>query len=145
MSRRANGEGSVYRRSDGRWVAAHYVLRPDGGRERRQIYGKTRAEVSARLAEMVARTHAGVPLATKAWTVQDYAEHWLTDIVAPRLRPATLASYRSTVRVALSIDLGITRAKWSVRATWSVSVLRASLPGLGSCRGLYAALTHLPM
>ena len=97
--RRANGEGSVYRRADGRWVAAHYVLRPDGGRERRPVYGKTRAEVSAKLAEMVAKTHAGVPLATKLWTVQDYAEHWLADVVAPRLRPSTLASYRSTMRL----------------------------------------------
>ena len=106
MSRRANGEGSVYRRSDGRWVAAHYVLRPDGGRERRPIYGKTRAEVAAKLAEMVAKTHAGVPLATKAWTVQDYAEHWLTDVVAPRLRPSTLASYRSTVRLHIAPGIG---------------------------------------
>ena len=82
MSRRANGEGSVYRRKDGRWVGAHYVLRPDGGRERRPVYGRTRAEASAKLAELVAKTAAGVPLAVKSWTVQAYAEHWLEDVVA---------------------------------------------------------------
>ena len=92
MSRRANGEGTVYRRKDGRWVGAHYVLRPDGGRERRPVYGRTRAEASAKLAELVAKTAAGVPLAVKSWTVQAYAEHWLDDVVAQRLWPSTLAS-----------------------------------------------------
>lgn len=59
MSKRGNGEGSVYQRSDGRWAAATYVLRPDGGRVRRQVYGKTRAEVSRELAVLVAKTAAG--------------------------------------------------------------------------------------
>jgi hypothetical protein len=31
VSARANGESSVYLRQDGRWSAAAYVLRPDGG------------------------------------------------------------------------------------------------------------------
>jgi hypothetical protein len=30
MNQRANGEGSIYRRADGRWAAACYVLRSDG-------------------------------------------------------------------------------------------------------------------
>jgi hypothetical protein len=34
MNQRANGEGSFYRRADGRWTAACYVLRPDGIRVR---------------------------------------------------------------------------------------------------------------
>ena len=106
MSRRANGEGSVYRRKDGRWVGAHYVLRPDGGRERRPVYGRTRAEASAKLAELDAKTAAGVPLAVKSWTVQAYAEHWLADVVAERLRPSTLASYRDTMRLHIWPILG---------------------------------------
>ena len=109
MSKRANGEGSIYRRSDGRWVAAHYVLRPDGGRERRPVYGKTRAEAAAKLAELINKTAAGVPLAVKGWSVEAYADHWLTDVVGPRLKPATLSSYRSTLRLHILPTLG--RAK----------------------------------
>ena len=90
MTRRANGEGSIYQRRDGRWVAAHYVLRPDGGRDRRPVYGRTRAEAAAKLAEMITKTNAGVPLAVKAWTVEGYGDHWLRDVVAPRLRPPRL-------------------------------------------------------
>ena len=82
MSRRSNGEGSIYRRSDGRWAAAHYVLQPNGGRTRRAVYGKTRKEV-AELAELITKTAAGIPLAVDSWTVERYAEYWLTRVVAP--------------------------------------------------------------
>lgn len=40
MSQRANAEGSIYRRADGRWTAACYVLTPVGSRVRRSVYGK---------------------------------------------------------------------------------------------------------
>lgn len=97
MSRRANGEGSFYRRKDGRWVGAFYVSNPEGGRVRPPVYGRTQAEAAAKLAEMVAKTGAGVPLAVKTWTVQAYGEHWLAHIVEPR--PARSAMYRHTMRV----------------------------------------------
>ena len=59
MNQRANGEGSIYRRSDGRWTAACYVLRPDGSRVRRSVYGKTRKEVADHLAVLIAKTKPG--------------------------------------------------------------------------------------
>jgi len=98
VSRRANGEGSVYRRADGRWAGAFYVLRPDGGRQRRTAYGKTRKEVSAKLTEMAAKTAAGVPLAVKSWTVASYADYWIASVVEARCRPSTVSSYRGTLR-----------------------------------------------
>lgn len=106
MTRRANGEGSVYRRADGRWAGAYYVLRPDGGRERLTVYGRTRADASAKLAELVSKTAAGIPLAVKKWTVEAYAQHWLEDVVAGRLRPSTLSSYRGTLRLHIVPTLG---------------------------------------
>jgi integrase len=106
MTKRANGEGSVYRRSDGRWTAAYYVFRPDGGRDRKFVYGKTRAEAAGQLARLVAKTAAGIPLATKTWTVSSYSAHWLEHVVAPRLRPTTVASYRDTLRLHVLPTLG---------------------------------------
>ena len=63
MTARANGDGSIYLRQDGRWSAAAYVLRPDGGRVRRQVYGRTRAEASQKLTALLSKTAAGIPLA----------------------------------------------------------------------------------
>lgn len=106
VTRRANGEGSIYRRSDGRWAAAHYVLRPDGGRVRRPVYGKSRREVASKLADLVAKTAAGVPLAVDAWTVERYGAHWLEHIASPRLKPATVSSYQATLRLHIVPRLG---------------------------------------
>lgn len=106
MSKRANGEGSIYQRADGRWSGATYVLRTDGGRVRRQVYGKTRAETATKLRQMIAKTEAGIPLAVEAWTVESYGRHWLENIVGPRLRPASLSSYEGTLRLHIVPVLG---------------------------------------
>ncbi len=45
MRKRKNGEGSIYKRKDGRWCAAYY----DEGYNRHYIYGRTKAEVQKKL------------------------------------------------------------------------------------------------
>lgn len=85
---------------------------------RRAVYGRTRAEVSAKLAEMVAKTSAGIPLAVDSWTVARYSEHWLATVVQPRLRPSTYASYRDTLRVHILPALG----RYSLRKVTPTSV-----------------------
>jgi len=48
--RRGHGEGSIYRRPDGRWAATIDLGWQGGKRRRKFLYGKTRAEVARRLA-----------------------------------------------------------------------------------------------
>lgn len=93
MSRRGNGEGSIYRRADGRWAGAAYVLMPNGGRRRRQVYGRTREEVAQKITALLAQAAAGVPAPETTWTVASYVEHWREHIAPGSLRPATLANY----------------------------------------------------
>lgn len=48
---RGNGEGSIRKRPDGTWEARFTVgLGPDGQLKRKSLYGRTRAEVAAKLA-----------------------------------------------------------------------------------------------
>jgi hypothetical protein len=49
--RRGNGEGSVYRRGDGRMVG-EYV---DASGRRRYVFGKTKTEVKAKLRKLLAK------------------------------------------------------------------------------------------
>jgi integrase len=104
--RRANGEGTIVRRSDGRFHAAYYVLDPDGNRHRRFVYGRTWDECHSKLIDMKSKTAQGVPLAVKAWTLERYLHHWLTEIVGRRLRATTLAGYEIVIRVHLVPALG---------------------------------------
>jgi integrase len=106
-SRKANGSGSVYRRrTDGRWAGMLYVTEADGRRIRRTFYGKTRQDVERRLVEVRSKAEAGVPMTPSRLTLGAYLEEWLTQIVAPRVRPNTLAAYRFHVERHLTPDLG---------------------------------------
>ncbi|HEX5574400.1 MAG TPA: hypothetical protein VFX42_00900 [Gemmatimonadales bacterium] len=128
MSARANGEGSIYLRKDGRWSAAAYVLRPDGGRVRRKVYGRTRAEASQKLTGLLSKTAAGIPLAGQAWTVRSYADHWLETVARARLRPAIWTNYSYAVRVHIGL---LVRCPGAYRAE---SRLRSvAIPDPGSC------------
>ena len=44
MSKRANGEGSIFKRKDGSWSGAISYIDEHGARKRRTVYGKTQAE-----------------------------------------------------------------------------------------------------
>lgn len=94
MSRRANGDGSIYQRSDGRWAGAIYVYNRDGGRQRRQVYGRTRAEVAGKISDLQTANRQHMPAAPVTVTVQQFAEGWLRRLDASPLKPATLSSYR---------------------------------------------------
>ncbi len=58
MSRRANGEGSIYQRKDGRWVASISV----GGTKRKHFFGSTRGEAAKKLAAAIEKQNEGLPV-----------------------------------------------------------------------------------
>ncbi|MBI4942192.1 MAG: site-specific integrase [Actinobacteria bacterium] len=66
---------------------------PNGGRRRRQVYGRTREEVGRKIAALVTQAASGVPAAETSWTVTSYVAHWREHIAPGSLRPATLANY----------------------------------------------------
>jgi integrase len=98
MSRHMAGEGTIYRRQDGRWVGALYVTTTSGTRKRIYLYGKTRADVHARINERSRTERRGVPTPAHAWTVGHLLDHWINDVAATRIRSSTLTHYRSLNR-----------------------------------------------
>ena len=61
MGKRGNGEGSIYRRKDGRWVGQYLVYTAEGAKYR-YLYGKTRQEVSKKLTKAMADRDGGLNL-----------------------------------------------------------------------------------
>ncbi|ARQ67493.1 tyrosine-type recombinase/integrase [Streptomyces marincola] len=106
MAKRANGEGTITKRSDGRYHAAAYVYRPDGTRTRKFVYGKTRAEAADKLTEIQEKTRQGIPVATSSMALEDYLTYWLKAVAAVRLKPSTLTSYDVMTRVYITPALG---------------------------------------
>ncbi|HJP68132.1 MAG TPA: site-specific integrase [Sphingomicrobium sp.] len=106
MGRHANGEGTIYRRKDGRYEAAAYLLTTSGNRKRVRVYGKTRHEVHDKLTKVKARADDGVPIPDHKTKLADYLDYWLEAMVRPNRRPRTYELYEATVRLNLKPRLG---------------------------------------
>ncbi|SDN38795.1 site-specific integrase [Geodermatophilus sp. DSM 45219] len=104
--RAVNGEGSVYRRKDGRYEAAIHLHTASGSRKRVRVYGKTRAEARAQLITLAAQGDQGMPVPDRTWRLGDYLDHWLATVVRPNCRPRTYESYEAIIRLHLKPALG---------------------------------------
>lgn len=103
MGRRSNGEGGITRRKSGLWQGS---LQIEG--RRRVIYGKTRAEIVAKLDELRSQAaRAGVLADPGRRTLGDLLMMWLT-VKEPGLKPRTMADYRDTCDRYLLPSLGDT-------------------------------------
>jgi len=106
MSKRGNGEGTISKRADGRYCAAIFVTRPDGTRGRKWVYGKTRADVADKLAELTTKVRGGAVMPTRSVKLGEYLDYWMSSVVADKVRPTTYAKYEQTVRLYLWPNLG---------------------------------------
>lgn len=94
MTKRGNGEGTVYKRKDGRWEGAVTL---EGGK-RKRVYGDTRHEAKEQLTELLRAQQQGRLLAEPSQTVSHYLNHWLEDQIRLKVRPSTYESYALNVR-----------------------------------------------
>jgi integrase len=106
VGRHANGEGSIYRRKDGRYEGAAYFLTPGGERKRIRVYGQSRSEVHDKLAQSKVKAQAGIPIPSRARKIGEYLDYWLREVVKPNRRPTTFARYELVVRLHLKPGLG---------------------------------------
>jgi integrase len=89
LRRRDAGDGSLFQRKDGRWVAQ--LRDPDG--RRRYLYGATRAEAKQRLLEAQAVVQTGQPLPDQRLTLGRYLQEWIAGLSTASLKPRTIAYY----------------------------------------------------
>src|SRR5215471_3416193 len=97
--RRGRGEGSIYKRRDGRWAARISTGYAHGRRSRMWIYGATRQDVADKLTAALRAQQQGMLVAPERVTVQQFLSRWLDDSARPKLRPRTFDSYVQVVRL----------------------------------------------
>lgn len=105
--RRGNGEGSIFRRSDGRWVAkVANGYDASGKRRRKTVYGKTKREVQDKLTELQQRQKLGALAESKGVSIAQYLERWLEDSVRGSVRPSTHERYDVLIRNQINPHIG---------------------------------------
>jgi len=102
MTKRGNGEGSIYRRKeDNIWVASVTL---DSGK-RRVFYGKTRKEAYDKLQKALSEHQQGLLIGTSKQTVEQYLVQWL----AGRkhiIRSSSTRMYESFIRIHIVPVIG---------------------------------------
>jgi integrase len=102
MGRRANGEGSIYHRKQGQWVAALTL----GSGKRKYIYCRSQAEAVLAFQQAQQAQMLGTLTSTKNETLETFLLNWLQYEVQPRVRERTYQTYEQTVKQMLLPSLG---------------------------------------
>ncbi|MGK5115455.1 tyrosine-type recombinase/integrase [Geodermatophilus sp. CPCC 205506] len=107
MARRANGEGSTFRRKDGTWSAELSYRDDYGTLTRRTVYGKTQADVRAKFRDACERIESGAPVKDASMTVAAWLEDWITkSLAASDRKQATKDLYATLARTHLVPTVG---------------------------------------
>lgn len=105
MGRRGRGEGSVYQRTDGRWVAVADVGWRDGKRVRKYVYAATRREVVAKLTKVRDELERTGVVANDRLTLRKFVDDWLA-ATEPAVRGSTYARYEAAMRLHIVPTIG---------------------------------------
>jgi integrase len=104
---RGNGEGSIYKRSDGRWCGAITVGRNENGTfKKRVIYGKNRNEVAEKMSKELHDIQISMYVEPNKITMEQWLETWLYEYKKSSVRPTTFESYEYIVRVHINPKIG---------------------------------------
>lgn len=109
LHRRANGEGTIYPRKDGRWEAAYFAVNG----ERHRLLRKTQAEARHALTTALKARDEGQAIPTGHGNVTDLLQTWLPSM-RPRIRYSTWRRYRQLMERHILPALGrVTLARLS--------------------------------
>lgn len=105
-SRKQNGEGSITKRKDGRWMARYSVTLPDGTRKRQSITMKDRVAVLTRLQEEIAQANRGMPVNKTKYPLRDWVEYWLENIDKDKVKESTWDKHRYQLERLVLPEIG---------------------------------------
>jgi integrase len=105
-SQRTYGDGSIFRRADGRFYGAIEVPTMDGKRRRKTVSHRNRNVVIKRLRELRADLAAGRVATAPSTTVGAYLQHWIKTVRGPHVKPKTLAWYDQAIRCHIVPQIG---------------------------------------
>ena len=105
-NRKGNGDGSVFQRADGRWVAKIQVgVKANGSPDIRTKYAKTEQEAKRKLREMKKTANQDAPEQRRKQTVEQYMWAWFQRYKR-KLKPAGFDRQEETIKYQVLPFLG---------------------------------------
>ncbi|MCL6560780.1 MAG: site-specific integrase [Firmicutes bacterium] len=105
--RRGHGEGSIYKRSDGRWEAkASIGYNAEGKPKRITKYFETRKEAQDWLAKVAHEKNIGAFVEPHKTTLGEWLDRWLNDYKKMKIRLTTFESYEMNIRDHIKPAIG---------------------------------------
>ena len=97
--RRANGEGNIRKRKDGRWEGRYTVgYDPESGKRIiKNVLGKTQAEVKEKLKTAISESQRLDVSKAGNYTVASWVRTWYEVYAEPRIRPNTKSYYTNYI------------------------------------------------
>lgn len=98
MAKAANGEGTKYKLSNGKWAAAIYVPLPDGTKRRKYHKFRTRKDADAWLTKIKSEISAGKPVLCSEQALGEYIIQWYAKYGSVAIRDSTKMNYEGYIR-----------------------------------------------
>jgi integrase len=106
--RRANGEGNIRKRSDGRWEGRYTAGRnPETGKPvYKNVLGKTQAEVKAKLKAAIEESASLDVMNAEQYTTGQWMDVWFEDCAKIKVRPSSHQTYRGYIDNHIKPNIG---------------------------------------
>ena len=106
--RRANGEGNLRKRKDGRWEGRYTAGRdPETGKAiYKNVLGKTQAEVKAKLKQAIEEAKGLDAAKASRYTVGQWMEVWFEHYAKVKVRPSSHQTYRGYIDNHIKPNIG---------------------------------------
>ena len=106
--KRANGEGNIRKRKDGRWEGRYTAGYDEktGKRITKSVLGKTQAEVKEKLAKAVAEAETVDVRRADEYTLGTWLQTWYELYAKPQLRFSTAEYYRRGIELHITPRIG---------------------------------------
>lgn len=106
MSKRANGEGTIYQRKDGRWAGEVSYISQNGEERRKFFYGKSQQEILDKIKKFNAEVEGNRVIEPQKLKVGEWLLEWLELYKKPHIRPKTYEQYEAIIRVHINPQIG---------------------------------------
>ena len=106
--KRANGDGSIRKRKDGRWEG-RYVVGQDpitGKMISRNVLGKTQAQVKEKLRTAIENSKRMDYTQTGKYTVGQWMDEWLEAYAKVKVRPSSHQTYKGYIENHIKPNIG---------------------------------------